>query len=160
MLTRFRYFFFWLWVNHFCSVCVHLMLVYHSVQISHTWSKSWYRKLEFYVTSFWFYLHPLWWNSWNGMLALVLWYVFMVCMFSWCDLFQFTGTEASCVCYIICSQFITFEQVSSSFPPIAPNFLSIYHTLPFMFLNFRNTFQFLFQLINVWILHQKTQLIS
>ena len=30
--------FFWLWVNHFCLFCVHLMLIYHSVQRSHTWS--------------------------------------------------------------------------------------------------------------------------
>ena len=31
---------------------------------------------------------------------------------NWCDLFQVTGTEASCVLYIICSQFINFKQVS------------------------------------------------
>ena len=37
-LTRFRSFFFWLWGNHFCLICVHLLLVYHSVQLSHTWS--------------------------------------------------------------------------------------------------------------------------
>ena len=34
----FRCFFFWLWVNHFCLFGVHLMLVYHSVQLSHTLS--------------------------------------------------------------------------------------------------------------------------
>ena len=38
LLTRFRYFFFWLLVNHFCLICVHLMLVYHAVQLSHPWS--------------------------------------------------------------------------------------------------------------------------
>ena len=37
-LTRFRSFFFWLWGNHFCLICVHLLLVYHSAQLSHTWS--------------------------------------------------------------------------------------------------------------------------
>ena len=46
------------------------------------------------------------------MLALFLLYVFLVCIFSWRDLFQVTGTDASCVLYIICSQFITYEQVT------------------------------------------------
>ena len=38
LLTRFKSFFFWLWVNHFCLICVHLLLVYHSAQLSHPWS--------------------------------------------------------------------------------------------------------------------------
>ena len=46
------------------------------------------------------------------MLALFLLYVFLVSIFSWRDLFQVTGTDANCVIYIICSQFITFEQVT------------------------------------------------
>ena len=46
------------------------------------------------------------------MLALFLLYVFLVWIFSWRDLFQVTGTDSSCVLYIICSQFITFEQVT------------------------------------------------
>ena len=46
------------------------------------------------------------------MLALFLLYVFLVWIFSWRDLFQVTGTDASSVLYIICSQFITFEQVT------------------------------------------------
>ena len=50
------------------------------------------------------------------MLALFLLYVFLVWIFSWCDLFQITGTDASCVLYIICSQFITFEQVTLCSP--------------------------------------------
>ena len=74
-------------------------------------SESWYRKLEFCFTSFWFYYHRLWWSSWHAMLALFLLYVFLVWIFSWRDLFQVTGTDASCVLYIICSQYITFEQV-------------------------------------------------
>ena len=81
-------------------------------QISVACSESWYRKLEFCVTSFWFYYHRLWWSSWHAMLALFLLYVFLVWIFSWRDLFQVTGTDASCVLYIICSQFITFEQVT------------------------------------------------
>ena len=38
LFIQFRSFFFWLWVNHFCLICVHLLLVYHSAQLSHTWS--------------------------------------------------------------------------------------------------------------------------
>ena len=80
-------------------------------QISVACSESWYQKLEFCVTSFWFYYHWLWWSSWHAMLALFLLYVFLVWIFSWCDLFQITATDASCILYIICSQFITFEHV-------------------------------------------------
>ena len=46
------------------------------------------------------------------MLALFLLYVFLVWIFSWRDLLQVTGTDASFVLYIICSQFITFEQIT------------------------------------------------
>ena len=45
------------------------------------------------------------------MLALFLLDVFLVWIFNWRDLFQVIRTESSCVLYIICSQFITFEQV-------------------------------------------------
>ena len=45
-------------------------------------------------------------------MVLFLLYVFLVWIFSWRDLFQVTGTDASCVLYTICSQFITFEQVA------------------------------------------------
>ena len=38
LLTRCRSLFFWPWVNHFCLICLHLLLVYHSAQLSHTWS--------------------------------------------------------------------------------------------------------------------------
>ena len=68
-------------------------------QISAARSESWYRKLEFCFTSFWFYYHRLWWSSWHAMLALFLLYVFLVWIFSWRDLFQVTGTDASCVLY-------------------------------------------------------------
>ena len=65
------------------------------------------------------------------MLALFLLYVFLVWIFSWRDLFQVTGTDASCVLYIICSQFITFEQVT--FCP-APGLFHCWHQLmPFCF---------------------------
>ena len=76
-------------------------------QISAARSESWYRKLEFCFTSFSFYYHRLWWSSWHAMLALFPLYVFLVWIFSWCELFQVTGTDTSCVLYIICSQFIT-----------------------------------------------------
>ena len=100
-------------------------------QISAARSESWYRKLEFCFTSFWFYYHRLWWSSWHAMLALFLLYVFLVWIFSWRDLFQVTGTDASCVLYIICSQFITFEQVT--FCP-APGLFHCWHQLmPFCF---------------------------
>ena len=46
------------------------------------------------------------------MLALFLLYIFLVWIFSWRDLFQVIGTDASCVFYIIFSHFITFEQVT------------------------------------------------
>ena len=36
----------------------------------------------------------------------------LVCVFSSRDLFQVTGTDASCILYIICFQFITSEQVT------------------------------------------------
>ena len=56
---------------------------------------------------------------------------FLVWIFSWRDLFQVTGTDASCVLYIICSQFITFEQVT--FCP-APGLFHCWHQLmPFCF---------------------------
>ena len=81
-------------------------------QISAARSESWYRKLEFCFTSFWFYYHRLWWSSWHAMLALFLLYILLVWIFSWRDLFQVARTDASCVLYIICSQFIVFEQVT------------------------------------------------
>ena len=46
------------------------------------------------------------------MLVLFLLCVFLAWIFSRRDLFQVTGTDASCALYIICSQFITFEQVT------------------------------------------------
>ena len=81
-------------------------------QISAARSESWYRKLEFCFTSFWFYYHRLWWSSWHAMLALFLSYVYLVWIFSSHDLLQVTGTDTSCVLYKICSQFIAFEQVT------------------------------------------------
>ena len=80
-------------------------------QVSVACSESWYRKLEFCFTSFWFYHHGLWWSSWHAILVLFLLYVFLIWIFSWRDLLHVTGTDASCVLYIICSQLITFEHV-------------------------------------------------
>ena len=62
------------------------------------------------------------------MLALFLLYIFLVWIFSWRDLFQVTGTDASCVLYIICSQFITLSK-SRSILPIAPGLLHCWHHL-------------------------------
>ena len=95
----------------FCLFTTQLSLVILG-QISAARSESWYRKLEFCFTSFWFYYHRLWWSSWHAMLTLFLLYVFSVWIFSWRDLFQVRGTDYSCILYTICSQFITFEQVT------------------------------------------------
>ena len=73
--------------------------------------ESWYRKLEFCFTSFWFHYYQLWWSSWHAMLALFPWYLFLVWIFSWLDLFQVTAADASYVLYIIFFQFVTFEPV-------------------------------------------------
>ena len=91
-------------------------------------SESWYWKLELCVTSFWFYYDRLWWSSWHAMLAFFLLYVFLAWIFSWSDLFQVTVTEGSCVLYIICYQFITFEQVTLCLPT-APGLLHCWHHL-------------------------------
>ena len=80
-------------------------------QISAVRSESWFRKLESCFTSFWFYYHRFWWSSWHAMLALFLLYVFLVWIYSWRDFLQVTRTDASCVLYIIFSQFITVVQV-------------------------------------------------
>ena len=74
-------------------------------QISAARSESWYWKREFCFTSFWCYYHRLWHR-------IFLLCVFLVWIFSWRDLFQVAGTDDSCVLYIICSQFITFQQVT------------------------------------------------
>ena len=81
-------------------------------QISSARSGSWYRKLEFCFISFWFCYHRLWWSSWRAMLALFLLYALLVWIFIWRDLLQVTRTDASCVLYIVSSQFITFEEVT------------------------------------------------
>ena len=95
-----------------CLFTTHLSLVILGL-ISAARSESWYQKLEFCFTSFWFYYHRLWWSSWHVMLALFLLFIFLVWIFRWRDLVQVTGTDASCVLYIICSQcIITFEHVT------------------------------------------------
>ena len=111
----------WVWVNHCCLFCVHLMFVYHSVQLSHTWS-DFSRLLRVMISEtrilchfILVYYYRLWRSSWHAMLALFLLHVFLVWIFSWCDLLQVTGTDASCDLYIICSQHITFEEVTLYF---------------------------------------------
>ena len=74
------------------------------------------------------------------MLALFLLYVFLVCIFSWRDLSQLIGTDASRVLYIICSQFIVFEQVTFSaycakfFALFASPYAVLFRTCPYLFL--------------------------
>ena len=110
-------------------------------QISAAWSEPWYRKLEFCFPSFWFYYYRLWWISCHAMLALFLLYVFLVWIFSWCDLFQVTGTDASYVLYIIRFQFITFEQVTlcSAYCAwfvtlLVSPYAVLLHTCPYLFM--------------------------
>ena len=74
------------------------------------------------------------------MLALFLLYVFLVCIFSWRDLSQVTGADTSCVLYIICSQFIAFEQVTFSaycasfFALFTSPYAVLLRTCPYLFL--------------------------
>ena len=110
-------------------------------QISAARSVSLYQKLEFCFTSFWFYYHRLWWSSWHAMLALFLLYVFLVWILNWRDLLQVTGTDASCVLYIIWSQFITFEQVTPFsdycawlFALLVSPYVVLLRTCPYLFL--------------------------
>ena len=123
----------WLFITQFSLVILG--------QISAAPLESWYQKLEFCFTSFWFYYHRLWWSSWHAMLALFLLYVFLVWIFSRHDLFQVTGTDASCVLCIICSQFITFEQVTlcSTYCAwfaalLASTYAVLLRTYPYLFL--------------------------
>ena len=112
-LTRFKCFFFWLWVNHFCLILCAFDACIPLIQISTTCSESWYQKLEFCVSSFYSYYYLLWWSMhWHSMLALFLLYVFLIWIFSRSYLIQATGFDASRAFYIICSQLITFEQAT------------------------------------------------
>ena len=64
------------------------------------------------------------------MLTLYLLNVFLVWIFSWRHLFQVTGTDASCVLYIICSPL----NKSHFILPIAPGLLlCCYHLMAFCF---------------------------
>ena len=141
LLTRFRCFFFWLWLNCFYFVCIwclftaqfNLVILGH---ISAACSESWYRKLEFCFASFWFYYHRLWWSSWQAMLTLFLLYVFLLWI-----LVCVKGTDASYFLYIICSHFITFEQVTLSsaycawfVALLASPYAALLHTFPYLFL--------------------------
>ena len=110
-------------------------------QISSARSGSWYRKLEFCFISFWFCYHGLWWSSWHTMLALFLLYVLLVWKFIWRDLLQVTRTDASCVLYIVSSQFITFEEVTICsahcawfVPLLASPYAALSRTGPYLFL--------------------------
>ena len=66
-------------------------------------------------------------------------YVFLVWIFSWCDLFQVAEADASCVLCIICSPLTK----SRSIPPIEPGLLHCWHHLML--------FCFAFALICFWL---------
>ena len=109
-----------------CSLFTTQLNLFILGQISAARSERWYRKLEFCFNSWWLYYHRLSWNSSHVMLALFLLYSFLVWIFSWRDLFQVTGSDTSFVFCIICSQFITIQQVSK---PIASGLLYCWHHL-------------------------------
>ena len=131
LLTRFRSFFFWLWVNHFCLICVHLLLVYHSAQLSRTWSyfsrllRVMISETRILFISFWFYFHRLWWSSWHAMLALFPLYLFLVWIFSWRDLFQVTGTDALTLGSAYCAWYVAF---------LGSTYTSLLRASPYLFL--------------------------
>ena len=147
LLARFRSFFFWLWVNHFCWICVHLLLVYHSTQLSHTRS-DFSRLVRVMISAtrilFHFILVFLSWTLMKHLtcsVGIFLLYVFRVWIFSGRDLFQITETDSSCVLCIICSQFVTFEQVMlcSAYCPwfvalSASPYAVLLRTFPYLFL--------------------------
>ena len=94
------------------------MLVYHSVQLSHTWSDfSRLLRVIIWETRILFHFILVLLSSTLmkqltcnvGIFSLIC---ILVWIFSLRDLFQVTGTEASCVLYTICSQLITFQQVT------------------------------------------------
>ena len=76
-------------------------------------SESWYWKLEFSVTSFWFYNHRLWWSSWHGMFGVISLISILVWIFSvTCSRLQ----ELTLVVFFtFLFQFIIFEQVKLYF---------------------------------------------
>ena len=110
LLTRFSCLFYCFWTNYFlCTLSAFAASQFNLVilsQFSAACSKSWYFKLEFSVTSFWFCYHRLWWSSWHTIVVLFLWYVFLIWILSTYDLFEVIETDASCVLCIICFQFI------------------------------------------------------
>ena len=127
-LTRFRCFFFWLWLNRsFYFACI-LFLFTNQFSL-----------VILGQISFWFYCHRLWWGSWHAMLTLFLLCVFLILIFSFCDLFQETRTDASCVLCIICFPL----SKSRSNLPIAPGLLHCWRHLRF--------FYFAFALICFWL---------
>ena len=91
-----------------------MLLVYHSAQLRHTWSdfSCSLRVMISETRSLFHFVLVLLSSTLMKQLTLFLFYVFLVWIFSWRGLFQVTGTDANCVLYIICSQFITFEQVA------------------------------------------------
>ena len=115
------------------------MLVYHSVQLSHTWS-DFSRLLRVMISETRILCHFILVLLSSTLMKQLTCYVdiislisILVWIFSERDLFQVTGTDASCVLYIICSHSITLSNLCSV-PPIASGLLHCWHHLmPFCF---------------------------
>ena len=126
---------------------MHLLLVYHSTQLSHTWS-DFSRLVRVMISAtrilFHFILVFLSWTLIKYLTCSVgisLLYVFLVWIFSGRDLFQVTETDSSRAFCIICSQFVTFEQVMlcSAYCPwfvalSASPYAVLLRTFPYLFL--------------------------
>ena len=97
------------------------MLVYHSIQLSHTWS-DFSRLLRVIILETRILCHFISVLLSSTLIkqltcnvSMILLYVFLVWIFSWCEFFQVTETDARCALYVICYQFIIFEQVTLYF---------------------------------------------
>ena len=94
---------------------MHLLLVYHSAQLSHTWSHfSCSLRVMISETRILFhFILVLLSSTMMKQLTCNVGIIFLIHIFGldwWRDLFQVTESDVSCVLCIICSQVITFEQ--------------------------------------------------
>ena len=125
---------------------MHLLLVHHSVQLSHTWS-DFSRSLRVMISETRALFHfimvllssTLMKQLTCSVAIISLKSIFLVWIFSWRDLV--TGTDAGFFLYIIFSQFITFEQVMLCSPYfawfcalLASLYAVLIFTCPYLFL--------------------------
>ena len=114
------------------------MIVYHSVQLSHNWSDfsrllmtSETKHLCHFILVL---LSSTLMKQLTCNVALFLLYLFLVWIFSWRGFFQVTGTDASCVLYIIYSQFIICSAYCAWFVTLlAPPYAALLRTCPYCF---------------------------